>query len=150
MSLENLARVGKLRPHSPTWQEITRLIAAAQRNLRDARVAGLSSETRFDAAYRAVMQCGLAALMAKGFRPSTNEPGHHATVIQSLTITIALPNERWIVLDKLRRLRNLSDYSGMDISAQEAASCIRSAESLLASFEAWLRTNRPELLNRDS
>jgi len=150
MSLENLARVGKLKPHSPTRQEIARLVASAHRNLRDARVAGVSAETRFDVAYKAVMQCGLAALMANGFRPSTSEPGHHATVIQSLTITIALPNERCIVLDKLRRLRNLSDYSGVDISEQEAASCIRSAESLLVSFGAWLRINRSELLSRDS
>ncbi len=150
MSLGNLARVGKLKPHSPTRQEIAQLPASARRNLRDARVAGLSTETRFDVAYRAIMQCSVAALMANGFRPSTSEPGHHATVIQSLTITIALPNERCIVLDKLRRLRNLSDYSGVNISEEEAASCIRSAESLLASPEAWLRINRSELLDRDS
>lgn len=150
MSLENLARVGKLKPHSPTPQEIVRLIASAERNVRDARVEVLSAETRFDVAYKAVMQCDLAALMANGFRPSTSEPGHHATIIQSLTITIALPNERCIVLDKLRRLRNLSDYSGADISEAEAAACIRSAESLLVFLEAWLRVNRSELLSRDS
>jgi len=66
MSLENLARVGKLKPHSPTRQEIARLIVSAQRNLRDARIAGLSAETRFDVAYKAVMQCSLVALMANG------------------------------------------------------------------------------------
>lgn len=150
MSLENLARIGKLKPHSPTRQEIARLIASAQRNLRDACIAGLSAETRFDVAYKAVMQCSLVALMANGFRPSTSEPGHHATAIHSLSITIALSNERCIVLDKLRRLRNLSDYSGVDVSEEEAASCIRSAESLLASLEAWLRINRSELMDRDS
>lgn len=142
MTLENLARIGKLKPHSPTRDEIARLIAAAQRNLRDARVAGISAETRFDVAYKAVMQCGLAALMANGFRPSTSEPGHHATVIQSLTITIDLPSERCVVLDKLRRLRNLSDYSGADISEEEAAACIRSAQVVLATLEAWLRSAR--------
>lgn len=143
MTLENLARIGKLKPHSPTPDEIARLIAAAQRNLRDAQVAGISAETRFDVAYKAVMQCSLAALMVNGFRPSTSEPGHHATAIQSLAITIELPSERCAVLDKLRRLRNLSDYSGADISEEEAASCIRSAQVVFATLEAWLRKRLP-------
>jgi hypothetical protein len=26
--------------------------------------------------------------MARGYRPSTNEPGHHATIIQTLPLTI--------------------------------------------------------------
>jgi hypothetical protein len=146
MTLENLARIGKLRRHSPTPAEITRLIAAVHRNLRDARVAGISAETRFDVAYKAVMQCSLAALMANGFRPSTSEPGHHATLIQSLAITIELPSERCVVLDKLRRLRNLSDYSGADISEEEAAACIRSAQFVVDTLEARLRSKHPGLM----
>ena len=34
------------------------------------------------------MQLALAAMMASGFRPSTNEPGHHQTMIQSLPLTL--------------------------------------------------------------
>lgn len=101
-------------------------------------------------AYKAIMQCGLAALMANGIRPSTNEPGHHATIIQSLSITIALPQEDCIVLDKLRRLRNQSDYAGADISEEETASCIRSAKALQAALEVWLRANHPAVLVRGS
>ncbi len=146
MTLENLAQIGKLKAHKPERAEIARLLTAVRRNLKDARVKGVSTETRFDAAYRAVMQCALAALMANGFRPSTNEPGHHATVIQTLPKTIGLPNERWVVLDKLRRKRNLSAYSGEDISETEVASCTRAAEELLASLETWLRAHRSDLI----
>lgn len=76
MSLENLLRIGQLKAHPPHAQEIERLLAAAQRNLRDAQVRGISAETRFDAAYKAIMQSALAALMMHGYRPDTNRPGH--------------------------------------------------------------------------
>ena len=125
MTLENLAQIGKLKPHKTTREEIARLLAAVRRNLKDAKLTSISPESRFDIAYKAVMQCGLIAVMANGFRPSTNEPGHHATVIQSLPKTIGLPNERMMVLDQLRKKRNLSDYSGVGIAEEVAAACVR-------------------------
>ncbi len=146
MTLENLASIGKLKPHKPAREEITRLLAAVRRNLKDAQVKDISPETRFDVAYKAVMQCALLALMANGFRPSTNEPGHHATVIQSLPKTVGLSNERVMILDQLRKKRNLSDYSGAGIAEEEAAACVRAAEDLASTVEKWLRANRPDLI----
>jgi hypothetical protein len=95
VSLENLLKIGQLKAHPPDAEEIERLLAAAQRNLRDAQVTTISSETRFDAAYKGVMQSALAALMMHGYRPETNRPGHHMTVVQSLPLTTALlrPND---------------------------------------------------------
>jgi len=146
MTLENLAHIGKLKPHKATRAEIARLLTAVRRNLKDARHADISPESRFDIAYKAVMQCALTALMANGYRPSTSEPGHHATVIQSLPKTVGLANERVIVLDKLRKKRNLSDYTGEGIGTEEAAACVRAAEDLATTVEQWLRTNRPDLI----
>ncbi len=146
MTLENLVRIGKLAPHEVSQEEIARLLTAVNRNLKDARNEDISPEGRFDLAYKAVMQCGLAALMARGFRPSTSEPGHHATVIQSLPKTIGLSSERMAVLDKLRRKRNLSDYTGEGVSEEETASCLRAAQDLASILEAWLHENHPELI----
>ena len=92
MTLQNLLKIGRLKPHAPTADEIRRLLAAAERNLADARAEIISDETRFDAAYKAIMQLALIAMMASGYRPSTNEPGHHQTMIQSLPLTLGLPN----------------------------------------------------------
>lgn len=75
MSLENLLKIGRLKTHPPDAREIEQLLAAARRNLADARVTSISAETRFDAAYKAIMQCSLAALMMHGYRPDTNQPG---------------------------------------------------------------------------
>ena len=75
MSLQNLLKIGQVKAHPPDAAEIQRLLTAAARNLVDARVLTISPETRFDAAYKAIMQSALAALMANGFRPDTNKPG---------------------------------------------------------------------------
>lgn len=146
MTLENLVKIGKLKPHKANREEIARLLAAVRRNMKDAKLASLSPESRFDIAYKAVMQCALIAVMANGFRPSTSEPGHHATVIQSLTKTIGLSDERLIVLDQLRKKRNLSDYVGEGIGEEEAAACIRAADDLVSTLDKWLRANRSDLL----
>jgi hypothetical protein len=146
MTLENLLKIGQLKSHATDATEIQRLLDAARRNLADAHVETISPETRFDAAYKAIMQAALVALMANGFRPDTNRPGHHMTVVQSLPITLGLPGERMLVLDALRRKRNLSDYTGEDIDDISAQNCIREAEQLLREVDAWLHKNAPGLI----
>ena len=59
LSLENLLKIGQLKEHPADAEEIQRLLAAAARNLADARVTAISPETRFDAAYKVVMQVAL-------------------------------------------------------------------------------------------
>jgi uncharacterized protein (UPF0332 family) len=149
MSLQNLLKIGRLKEHAATPVEIQRLLAGAERNLADSRVTSVSDETRFDAAYKAVMQCALAAMMAAGYRPSTNEPGHHQTMIQSLPLTLNVPNDTWVVLDAFRRKRNAVDYSGDIVDADMAATTTRHAEALLKTLRAWLQANRPELLAKN-
>lgn len=144
--MENLLKIGQLKPHAPDAAEIERLLIAARRNLRDAGVTSISPETRFDAAYKAIMQSALAALMIHGYRPETNRPGHHMTVIQSLPLTIGLESKRLIVLDTLRRQRNVADYTGDDVDATTAEHCIAAAKRLIEDVAAWRKSNRPDLL----
>lgn len=146
MSLQNLLRIGQLREHATDRAEIQRLLVAASRGVTDSRIRNISPETRFDAAYRALMQAALAALMANGFRPNTNKPGHHMTVLQTLPITIGLSNDRLEVVDALRRKRNLTDYTGADVDDSSALVCTEQAEQLLDDVRAWIGRNRPELL----
>ena len=110
-----------------------------------ARVKEIGPETRFDAAYRAITQIGLAALMIHGFRPDTNRPGHHATIIQTLSFTLGMPSKRLMVLDTLRRKRNLADYTGEDIDEASVAAYIAEAAHLLEAAVAWTRRHRPDL-----
>lgn len=149
MTLANLLKIGRLKTHAPTGAEIQRLLAAAARNLADARVAAVSDETRFDAAYKAIMQMALAAMLASGYRPSTSEPGHHQTLIQSLPLTIGLANDAWVVIDALRRKRNASDYLGDPIEAEALAECVKQAEYIYLVVESWLYQQHLSLLNEN-
>ena len=144
MSLQNL--VGRsLEAVAPDPAAIARLLAAAGRNLTDAKLAGLSAENRFDASYKAIMQCAMVALQANGYRTLTSQPGHHQTALQTLPLTIGLPTERLIVLDALRKQRNLADYQGDPVPEQTAAECFRQAQQLLADLKDWLAAHRPKL-----
>lgn len=146
MSLQNLLKIGQLKAHPPNAEEIERLLVAARRNLRDARVTTISAETRFDAAYKAVMQSALAAMMMNGFRPDTSRPGHHMTVVQSLSLTIGMDKVQVAVLDALRRQRNVADYTGDDIDGSTADQCIVEAKQLIDDVIRWRKINRPELI----
>ena len=122
------------------------LVAAAERNIADAQLQGLSSENRFDAAYKAIMQMAMVALNANGYRTLKSKPGHHQTAIQTLSLTVGLPQPKVIVVDALRKQRNLSDYSGDLVPDAAAPECVMSAKELLAHVRSWLKANRPDLL----
>jgi hypothetical protein len=122
------------------------LIAAAERNIADAQLQGLSTENQFDAAYKAIMQMAMVALNANGYRTLKSRPGHHQTAIQTLSLTVALPQPKVIVLDALRKQRNLADYSGELIPESAAVECVASAQELQAHVKTWLKANRPDLL----
>jgi hypothetical protein len=144
MSLQNL--VGRtLERVAPDRASVARMLAAAERNLADAALAALSAENRFDAAYKAIMQCAMVALRAHGYRTLTSQPGHHQTALQTLPLTIGLSSERLIVLDALRKQRNLADYEGNPIAAGTLTECVAEAKRLHADVKAWLKSNKPEL-----
>jgi len=138
MTLENLLAIKRLQRHEAGRAAILKLLAAARRNLADARVTTISAENRFDAAYKAILQCAMAALWAKGYRTSTSEPGHHQTAIQALPLTLALDSATVIVLDALRKQRNLNDYTGDGVSEALLAECLAQAEKLLRHTRATL------------
>ncbi|MBY0439696.1 MAG: DNA-binding protein [Burkholderiales bacterium] len=127
---------------------VARLLAAAERNIADAQLPGLSTSNRFDASYKAIMQLAMLALNANGYRTLTSKPGHHQTAIQSLVLSVEVPRETVIILDALRKQRNQSDYSGELITDAAAAECLSKARKLLAHVEAWLDRERPDLRSR--
>ena len=148
MSLGNLARIGQLKAHAPSAAETLRLLASAERNLKDAHVAGISDESRFDIGYKAIMQYALVALMASGYRPATSMPGHHQTMIQSLPLRLGVSYDVWLVLDALRKKRNVNDYSGDLIDPESVRECIARAAALLATTRQWLKERHPQLLEQ--
>lgn len=148
MTLANLLKINRLQTFQPDAEGVQRLLDAAARNLTDARLAVLSSDNRFDAAYKTIMQCAMVGLWANGYRTSTSQPGHHQTALQALPLTLGLPADSVIIFDALRKQRNVNDYEGNPVTEAAVAECIKQAESLLKHTHEWLKANRPELLAR--
>ncbi|MEY2342052.1 hypothetical protein AB4090_08080 [Acidithiobacillus sp. IBUN Pt1247-S3] len=145
MSLDNLVGIS-LEKIKPDAVVIRRLMSAAQRNIADAHMMEISAENRFDAAYKAIMQLANVALQANGFRTLTSKPGHHMTMIQTLNQTIGVNQQTVIVLDALRKQRNVADYSGDLVPISAVEECLSNAEALLQSVVDWLEINQPSLI----
>lgn len=125
---------------------IKRLLQAAERNIEDSKIDLVSLENRFDAAYKAIMQLANAALQSHGYRTLTSKPGHHQTMIQLLPQTLGTDKKTVIILDALRKQRNITDYSGDLIPESAVITCITQAETLLKDFKEWLRINETKKL----
>lgn len=138
-------KIGRLSLLAPSRNDIQRLLDAAKRNLADARIEAVSEESRFDSAYKCIMQCAMAALRASGYRTSTSQPGHHQTAIQALPLTIGLDSKTMVLLDIFRKQRNISDYNGDPISPSLLEACIAQAEIMLTRVQAWLAAVHPNL-----
>ncbi len=145
MTLQNLLGIS-LDAVTPGRVQVERMLAAVDRNLADAKLAGLSAETRFDVAYKAIMQLAMLSLYANGYRTLTSRPGHHQTAIQTLELTVCLGPAQVRVLDALRKQRNRADYSGDLVPESAAVECLASAIALDEHVHAWLQSNTPDLL----
>lgn len=144
MTLDNL--IGKsLEEVVPDAGAIKKLLEAAQRNISDARIEGLSNENKFDMAYKAIMQLANLSLQASGFRTLSSKPGHHQTMIQSLPKTVGIDIDQMIILDSLRKQRNVADYSGDLVADGTMEECLAQAEGLYDIVINWLKTSHSAL-----
>jgi hypothetical protein len=131
---------------TPDKDTVRRLLEAATRQIADAKVKAISAETRFSSAYTAIRMLADVGLQANGYRTLTSRPGHHQTAIQTLPKTLGVESATLIRLDKLRKQRNLTEYTGDLIPESALAECIACAESLNAVALRWLQKYAPNLL----
>ena len=67
-------------------------------------------------------------------------------MIQALPLTLGIDRGRWLVMDALRKKRNINDYSGDLIEPESVRECIAQAQSLLDHTQDWLASHQPGLL----
>ena len=145
MSLQNLVGLS-LDTVTPSKQTVRRLLDGAARHIADAKVKAISTETRFSCAYTAIRMLADAGLHVHGYRTLTSKPGHHQTAIQTLQLTLGLEPPVIVRLDALRKQRNVAEYSGDVIPESTVTECLSQAEALYVRANAWLMSNRPDLL----
>jgi predicted nucleic acid-binding protein len=146
MSLEKWAEYGWLKVEPTSRDEIRSLLAIVDRDLKDAMVAAISEDRRFEAAFSAARTAANIALRASGYRTAT-QAGHHVKTIESLELTINADAKLIQRMKTLSKKRNVTSYdSAGNISAQELELAIKTATELQGTIIAWLKKNHPELL----
>ena len=146
MTLNDLRSQGRLRPHKTSRKEVDDLLRLAERDLGDARVAGVSTDRRFMIAYEAAVALATIPLHSAGFR--TEGPGHHQTTFLAPPLVVGAElSDLAGYLDTCRTKRNASAYdrSGQ-VSETEATELYREAIKLREVVESWLRINHPKLV----
>lgn len=146
MSLEKWAEYGWLKPEPSSRDEIRSLLTIVDRDLKDANVAALSEDRRFEAAFSAARTSANIALRASGYRTAV-QAGHHIKTIESLELTIKADARLIQRMKTLSKKRNATSYdSAGNVSEQELQIAMRTAIELHREVVAWLRENHPELL----
>ena len=126
-TLENLAKIGKLKKERVSQTEFDGLVKSGRARLTDARTPSLSIESRFDLAYNASHALALAALRWHGYRSE-----NRYLVFQCLQDTLELGPEHWRVLALCHERRNVAEYQGhLDVEEKLVTDLIRVAALLL-------------------
>lgn len=147
MSFGDWVRNSWLVEHKTSSEEIAGLLAIVERDLANAKVAGLSEDWRFNIAYNAALQAATAALAASGFRAVREQ--HHYRTVHSLALTIAWPGGKVDRLDRFRKKRNITGYESAGvISEGEAKEMLELATELRSAVLAWLGKQHPKLVRR--
>lgn len=146
MSLEKWAEYGWLKPEPTSRDEIRSLLTIVDRDLKDANVAALSEDRRFEAAFSAARTSANIALRASGYRTAV-QAGHHIKTIESLELTIKADAKLIQRMKTLSKKRNATSYdSAGNVSKQELEIAKRTAIELHREVVAWLQRIHPELL----
>ena len=137
--LQRWLDTGDLRRHRTSRREIADLLAVAERDLSDAKVAALSLDRRFATAYSGALQLATIILAASGFR-AVAQRGHHVVTWQALPELMGVSmRETAVYFDSCRALRNRSDYDRTGVvSAAEVDEVLREAEAFRDRVLEWL------------
>ena len=146
MSLANWAEYGWLKAEPTSTDEIRGLLTIVSRDLKDATVAEVSEDRRFEAAFNAARTLATVALRASGYRTST-QAGHHLRTIESLELTINADSKLIQRLKTLSKKRNATSYDlAGNVSEQELQLAIKTAEDMQRQVLSWLKEKHPDLL----
>jgi hypothetical protein len=145
MSLKSWLENRWIEAHRASAEEIGKLLTVVERDLRDAAVAGISSDLKGNLAYEAARQLAIVALHAEGYR--TGRDRAHERAILSMQFTVGASKETLNFLDLARRKRNSAQYGQAGgTSAKEAAEILTVALSLQSAVMAWMKKKHPGLL----
>lgn len=137
----------RLKKHSTSNQEISKLFKIVDRDLIDASIQELSADRRFITAYNAVLQLTTIVLRAHGLRTNPNKAGHHRISIDALPEILG-PELQDLTdyFHACRIKRHNCDYtSSGEISEKEAIEIVSEAKNFKNSVLKWIKKAHPQV-----
>ena len=128
MSWQQLLRSHRVQAHATSHRELEGLRAVVGRDLKDARVPGLSTDRQFATAYNAVLQLAKMAIACAGYR--VVGAGHHQTTFEAVELALGASVANLAsYFDTCRRKRNILDYDNAQVVTEtEAQELVQKAE----------------------
>jgi hypothetical protein len=135
----------RVSPEPTSKHELDDLRKMVALNLHDARVAGISSQGRFEFAYNAARIMSTLVVRASGYRV-TSKAGHHYYTFQALQAAGARFLKMAIYFDDAREKRNDFSYDApVPVSDTDADELVRNVEQFRHEAEAWVKAQDPTL-----
>lgn len=146
MSLKQWVDNGWLKSHTTSRQEIANLIAVTERDLSDASIEAVSTDSRFGSAYNAALKLCTILLYSSGYRAERTR--HHYMTIQAMPLILGKDrSDDARYLDTCRNKRNIADYEYVgSVSESDVEELVGFARELKAAVLDWLKKNQPHLL----
>jgi len=138
MELRELALNGAITQEAITSGEVTRFRDSIRDRLKDAANSEISSRTRLELAYYAILDCALLALRVEGYR-TKSERGHHRVALQTLEETVGASSSDIDYYFELARIRSASLYGATPISESDAREALEAARELAEKVNAWVK-----------
>lgn len=145
MTLHKWAEYGWLRSHATTPQEISDLLAIADRDISDASSGGISTDWQLGIAYNAALKLCTILLYAEGYR--AGQGLQHYRTIQALPLILGAGRQTDAnYLDICRVKRNTVEYDRIGATSDsEVEELIGFVIELRKDVLAWLRKRHPAL-----
>src|SRR5262245_37100822 len=146
MSWQQLQANHRVQTHSTSRRELAGLRAVVERDLKDVRLPGLSTDRQFATAYNAVLQLAKMAIACAGYRVVGS--GHHQTTFEAVELALGAGISNLVrYFDTCRRKRNLLDYDSAHVVTEtEAKELGQKAEEFRALVEQWIAQNHAPLI----
>jgi len=146
MTLKDWHNSGWLKRHSSSRKEISDLLVKVDRDITEAANDTITLDWRLAIAYNACLGCATIALRASGYR-IPGGAGQHYRTIQSLRFTIKPQSDVIASLEAISRKRAIVSYDvAGTITESEVAEAMSLAGELRERLFAWLKEERPELI----
>ena len=139
-TVAQLLQDGRLEPVNADVAAAWERVEEAKRHLvSSASLAGSDGPLAYVALYDAARKAVAAHMLANGYRPA-NQVGAHQTVVLYAEAALAQSGAgpAVVAFDRMRRVRNRSEYGQSVIGAQVLATDLAHAQSIVVAVEADL------------